>query len=616
MPTLHPLFTDHAVIASRRPRILGVAAPGSQVTVTLAGATTQAAAGTDGRWQAEFPPLPAGGPHLLVARDSAGEVTARDILLGEVWLGSGQSNMEYTLGQTKDTEDDIAAANEPQLRLFTVERRSEASGPVAELAGRWVVSTPHEIGASSAVAYYFGRRMVAGTGLPFGLIVSAWGGSAISAWLPESCLNKRPEYQTFLAELELARTDTTPPDQVQQHEDPGISAEARDWSEPTLDDSAWQTLQVPGQWQNEGWGFNGAVWYRRSVEIPTDWVGQDLELALGVVDDCDHSFINGTLVGAMGVETPNWWATPRFHKVPAALVTSTTVHVAVRVFDVWGGGGIMGNARLQRFDRPDIAPISLGGRWRAKAELELPLRFPGGALEIAPSTLWNGMIHPLLGTTLSGFIWYQGESDTDRARIYQRLLTDLITLWRAAFDAPELPFGIVQLANFMERRTEPAEDPWANLREAQRRTALHLPACGLALAIDVGEADDIHPRYKKTVGERLALWALRTAYGRTEITYSGPLPAETWPTADGLRIRFTHAEGLRARGDALRGFEIAGADCVWVLADEATITDDSVFVSSARIPSPVAVCYAWRSNPETTLENAAGLPASPFRTDG
>lgn len=615
MPSLHPLFTDHAVIASQRPRILGRAAPGSLVTVTLAGATTQATAATDGRWQAEFPPLPAGGPHVLVARDAAGEATARDVLLGEVWLGSGQSNMEYTLGQTKDTEDDIAAAREPLLRLFTVEKHSDASGPVADLAGRWIVCTPHEIGACSAIAYYFGHRMVAETGLPFGLIVSAWGGSAIAAWLPESCLGKRPEYQSFLAELELARTDPTAPEEVQQYDDPGISAHARDWSAPALDDSAWQTLQVPGQWQDEGWGFNGAVWYRRSVEIPADWVGQDLELALGVVDDCDHSFINGSLVGAMGVETPNWWCMQRFHKVPAAIVTATTVHIAVRVFDVWGGGGIMGNPRLRRLGRPDIAPISLGGRWRAMAELELPLRFPGGP-PLAPTALWNAMLHPLLGTTVSGLIWYQGESDVDRARIYQRLLTDLITIWRAAFDAPELPFGIVQLANFMERKTEPSEDPWADLREAQRRCALHLPACGLALAIDAGEAADIHPRYKKTVGERLALWALRNAYGRTDIAYSGPLPAEIWPTADGLQVRFTHAAGLRVRGDALRGFEIAGAEGEWVLADEATIADDSVFVRSARIPSPVAVRYAWQSNPETTLENAAGLPASPFRTDG
>lgn len=616
MPTLHPLFTDHAVIASHRPRIMGDAAPGSQVTVTLAGATTHATAGTDGRWQAEFPPLPAGGPHVLVARDAAGEVSAQDVLLGEVWLGSGQSNMEYSLDLTKDTEDDIAAADEPRLRLFTVERRCEASGPVTELAGRWIVCRPAEIGASSAIAYYFGQHMVAGTGLAFGLIVSAWGGTAISAWLPKPCLQKRPEYQPFLVEMEMARTDTTPPDELQQYEDPGISAHASGWSEPTLDDSNWQTLQVPGQWQGEGWGFNGAVWYRRSVEIPADWVGQDLELSLGVVDDCDHSFVNGSLVGAIGVETPNWWATPRLHKVPAALVTSTTVQVAIRVFDVWGGGGIMGNPRLRRFGRPDIAPISIGGRWRAKAELELPLRFPGGALETAPSTLWNGMIHPLLGTTLSGFIWYQGESDVDRARIYQRLLTDLITVWRAAFDAPELPFGIVQLANYMERKTAPDEDPWADLREAQRRTALHLPACGLALAIDAGEADDIHPRYKKTVGERLARWALRTAYGQTEIAYSGPLPAEVWPTASGLRVRFTHADGLRVRGDALRGFELAAADGVWLSADEATITDDSVFVRSASVPTPVAVRYAWQSNPETTLENAAGLPASPFRTDG
>ncbi len=611
MPTFHPLCSDHAVISSARARIHGTATPGTSVTVTLAGVSVLTTTGNDGRWLAEFPALPPGGPHTLSARDASGEVIATDILLGEVWLGSGQSNMEYNLSQTKETEADIAASHETLLRVFMVVKASHSAGPLTTLSGRWQVSNPREAGTLSAVAYYFGRKMVAETGLPFGIIVSAWGGSSIAPWLPEATLHTRPEYAAFVAELAQIRATAIPADQYKQYEDPGIAAHAANWSSPDLNDADWTLLNVPGQWQDEGWGFNGAVWYRRTVEIPADWVGHDLELYLGIVDDFDRTFVNGTQVGAMGIETPNWWSTPRYHTVPAALVTSATLHLAVRVFDIWGGGGIMGNVTLRPVGQPDAKPVALSGRWRAKAELELPRRFPGGPA-LAPSVLWNAMIAPLLGTSFNGILWYQGESDTERARLYQRLLTDLINTWRDAFDAPELPFGIVQLANYMARKTSPSEDSWAALREAQRRVALHVPACGLATVIDAGEADDIHPRYKRTVGERLALWALHQAYGYTALPYSGPQPAELWPDADGLRIRFTHATGLRVRGDGLRGFQLLTTDGTWHWADTATIANDTVFVQATVAPEPVAVRYAWQSNPETTLENAAGLPASPF----
>lgn len=551
--------------------------------------------------------------HALTARDGSATVSARDILLGEVWLGSGQSNMEWSLAFTKDSEADIQAANEPRLRVFTVTKAQQSAGPASTLTGRWQVCTPQEAPSMSAVAYYFGRRMVTETGLPFGLVVSAWGGSCIAPWLPESTLGSRPEYASFLEELRQARIQPTEESEFKPHEDPGIAAQAADWASPDFDDSHWARLNVPGQWQDEGWGFNGAVWYRRTIQIPPDWVGRDMELYLGVVDDFDRTFVNGILIGAMGSETANWWATPRHHKVPAALITSTTLHIAVRVFDIWGNGGILGAVTLSLLDNPDNARIPLTGSWHACAEVKLPLRSPGGPA-LAPTVLWNAMIHPLIGIGLNGFLWYQGESDVGRARLYQRLLSDLIRAWRQAFDDPALPFGIVQLANHQERRTEPCDDPWAELREAQRLVALHVPDCGLVLAIDAGEAADIHPRYKKTVGERLALWALHQCYGLHRLAYSGPLPAEHWHEQDGIRLRFNHAEGLRVRGDGLRGFELRGADGRWHLA-AASLRNDTVFVQSEVVPDPVAVRYAWQANPETTLENGAGLPAAPFRTD-
>ena len=611
MPRLHSLCTEHAVISARRPRVFGNSAPAAAVTVQLAGQTAHATADASGHWRVEFPALPAGGPHTLIASDASGEVRARDILLGDVWLGSGQSNMEWPLSRTKDTDADIAAANEPRLRVFMVGKAQETTGPADTLGGLWIVSTPRDAPAFSAIGYFFGRRLIAGTDRPCGIIVSAWGGSAIAPWLSEETLSSRPEYASFRAELAQGRAQPEPPEQGQPHQDPGIAPHAATWAAPDFDVSAWTPLPVPGLWQNNGWAFNGAVWFRRNVEIPATWVGRALELSLGVVDDCDHTFVNGVFVGGIGNETPNWWSTPRNHLVPAALVTGTTLTIAVRVFDNWGEGGIVGNVRLRPLDASDAETLNLNGTWHAKSELELPLRSPSGPA-LVPSALWNAMIHPLRDASLDGMLWYQGESDVGRARLYPRLLTDLINSWRHAFDAPELPFGIVQLANFQERVSEPVEAPWAKLREAQRRVAATIPACGLASAIDAGEADDIHPRNKKIVGERLALWALRLNHGCTELAYSGPAPAECWSEAAGLRVRFTHAEGLRVRGDALNGFTLQDATGRWHRADTAAIAGDTVFVHAAAAPAPVAVRYGWQTNPETTLENAASLPASPF----
>lgn len=611
MLRLHPLCSEYAVLSARHPRVFGSSAPGELVSVQFAGQTVQGKADVEGHWRAEFPALPAGGPHTLTARDSSGEVCARDLLIGDVWLGSGQSNMEWPLSLVKDSDADLADADEPRLRIFMVGKAQDAFGPAATLGGLWLVSTPQAAAAFSAVGYFFGRRFIAGTERPCGIIVSAWGGSAIAPWLPEATLSSRPEYASFLAELAQGRAQPTSADQDQPHQDPGIAPHAAGWSALDLDHSAWTFLPVPGPWQDHGWAFNGAVWFRRTVEIPTAWIGHALELHLGTVDDCDLTFVNGVFIGGIGNETPNWWSTPRNHVIPAELVTGPTLTLAVRVFDNWGNGGIMGNVRLRPLDSSDHHSLNLTGRWLAKSECELSLRSPSGPA-VVPSSLWNAMVHPLLGVGLDGVLWYQGESDVGRARLYSRLLTDLINTWRAAFDAPELPFGIVQLANFQDRVSEPVEALWAELREAQRHVAATIPACGLASAIDAGEADDIHPRYKKIVGQRLALWALRQVQGRTELIYSGPLPAECWPESQGLRVRFIHAVGLRVRGEALRGFTLQDAHGCWHQADLAVIEGDTVFLSADVAPSPVAVRYAWQTNPETTLENAAGLPASPF----
>jgi len=614
MLTLHPPFRDHAVLQCEKPLTVGgTAAPRASVVAILAGATSSTTADSDGRWSIQLPALAAGGPHELIVKSDGETRRCIDVLLGEVWLCSGQSNMEWTLGMLTGLEADIAEANDPLLRCFTVARQP-SDQPATTVTGDWHPTTPQNARDFSATAYFFARRLRVATGRPVGVIVSAYGGSTIASWLPQSVLVSRPEYRVFVsgdvvnqtAEDGLARFTPHP----YEERDPI----ARGWESPELDDSSWAPLPVPGYWQDRGFRHNGAVWYRRTVDLPSDWAGLDLVLEIGACDDFDETFVNGTRVGGIGPEAPNAYATRRVYPVSAGLVASGSVVIAVRIFDHWGNGGITGGVQL-RVAAARQKTLFLSGEWKAKVEKALPLRAPVSGLP--PSVLYNGMIHPLVGCGLRGFLWYQGESDAPRAALYRMLLPDLIATWRARWNDPLLPFGIVQLANYQATSPEPMESDWAELRDAQLRAAQTVDHTGLAVAIDAGDAENIHPPQKRPVGERLARWALATVYRQSEIPWSSPLVADHWIEADAIFVRFTHeGNGLRSRhGIPLEGFQIAGADRHWRWAKAFVIQRDIVRVSAADLKNPLAVRYAWQSNPPCTLENSAGLPASPFRTD-
>lgn len=607
MLKLHPLISDHAVFQRGKAILIsGTASPGSPVSVRFAEDTLTATAGADGQWSVSFPAREAGGPFELSAGGEGRTLGRSDLMVGEVWLCSGQSNMEWTLAMIPGSEADIAAADDPLVRCFTV-MRTPSDKPATEPDGKWDPATPGTSGNFSAVAWFFARRLRAKLGCAVGVIVPAFGGTAISCWLSREALDARPEYAGLLV-------DQTPADseELLPHIDAGRSAESAGWE--TCDDDAWETLEVPGMWQQQGWQLNGAVWYRRTVDLPAEWKGCELILFFGACDDFDDTYVNGERVGGLGQEAPSAYATRREYPLSAELTASGRLVIAVRVFDQWGFGGIANAAALKLAADPE-QKILLEGPWKAKVERAFPLRT--STRPIPPVVLYNGMLHPLRSAVVRGFLWYQGESDAVRASLYRLLLPDLIALWRKDWGDPLLPFGVVQLANHKSREAEPGESEWAELRDAQLLTARTVSRVGLAVTIDTGEAENIHPRLKEPVGERLARWALAEVYGLTDGPWSSPLAADHWRKHDAVFVRFVHVgKGLRSRdGLPLSAFQIAGHDRCWSWAEAEIVAPDVVRVSGPGLLQPIAVRYGWQNNPDCTLENSAGLPASPFRTD-
>jgi sialate O-acetylesterase len=395
--------------------------------------------------------------------------------------------------------------------------------------------------------------------------------------------------------------------------DPG-SAGGLGWADPAADDSSWKTMNLPAAWEGAGLpGFDGVVWFRRIVELPEAWAGREAVLHLGPIDDIDTTWVNGTKVGETGV-----WTAPRDYKVPAKVLKAGRNVVAVRVLDTGGGGGIYGQPGQMKLSGSG-EEVALAGAWKYKDSVPLgkcgpvPARPDQGNPNVV-TVLYNGMIAPILPAAIRGAIWYQGESNAGKPAQYRTLLPTMIRDWRGRFSGGEFPFLIVQLANFMAVQTRPSEGGWAELREAQLWTAQNVPKTGLAVITDIGDAADIHPKNKQDVGKRLALNALAIAHGR-KLVCSGPIYREMKARDGKIELRFDHVGGgLVARGDALKGFAIAGEDGAFEWAD-AVIEGDAVVVSSPKVPRPAAARYGWASNPIGNLFNREGLPASPFRTD-
>lgn len=628
-PFLHQLFDDGMVLQRGvRFPIWGWTKPGARVVVRMRGKEASAFADAQGRWTARLGPFDAGGPFTLTV-EGPQAVTLRDVLVGDVWLASGQSNMEMGITLVNNAKEEVANADYPMIRLFTVPKVA-ATEPRSMVSARWLVCNPANVAAGgwggfSAVAYFFGRRLHKELNVPIGLIHSSWGGTAAEGWVSAEALSTMPEFRPAINNLEKAWEDSkkTPADFDRQmgewwaRNDPG-SASARTWADPSLDVRGWKKMRLPQYWEDAGLpGYDGVVWFRKTFELPASWAGRELLLSLGPVDDRDTTFVNGVAVGSL-----SQWDAPRIYRVAAGLFKPGLNTIAVRVLDTGAGGGIYGKPEQMRIEPADGGgtPVSLAGEWSYRAsvaldKLETQPPPQGGNDFSVVNIRYNGMIAPLLPFAIKGAIWYQGETNVGRAAQYERLLPLLIRDWRARFEVGDFPFLVVQLANYLERHDEPTDSEWARLREAQLHVSQTVPHSGLAVTIDIGEAKDIHPKDKQDVGDRLALEALSKVYGM-KLESSGPVYRSMKVEDDHVRLSFDHAEGgLVARGgERLTGFAVAGEDMRFVWA-EALIKGREVFVSSPEVKRPVAVRYAWADNPACNLYNRAGLPASPFRTD-
>lgn len=638
-------WSDHAVLQRGKPvPVWGQAAPGAAVSVSFAGHRVTGQADGQGRWQLILPELAASsaGQTLVVTATMAGQAeerfTLHDLLVGEVWLCSGQSNMAWSVAQSADACQEIAAADHPQIRLLKVPQRV-ASEPMAYLddAVSWQPCSPQSIADFSAVGYYFGRHLQQQLGVPVGLIHCAWGGTAAEAWVHREGLLSHPATAGIVQQFEADLAQLPERQAAWRQAEDALIAQTRDtenlgfaqgWAgdrEPALPRGTWQTMDLPQMWQAHGLDFSGVLWFRREVQVPAAWAGKSLQLSIGAADKSEVTYWGGEQVGSLTMaDAPDAWCTNRVYTVPGHLVKAGRNVIAVRVHSDRHAGGLHGPAAMMFLacpERPQEAALPLTGPWRYAVETSFgKVMVPRAPLAPedpnAPSRLYNGMWHPLIPLALRGVIWYQGESNATRATQYRDLFAVLIADLRRRWGDPALAFHFVQLANYQTRSDRPRDSDWARLREAQA-LALRLPHAGMAVAIDIGEANDIHPRNKQEVGRRLALGALHQTYGRQEVVPCGPLlrQATVLPEEAAILLAFDVAEsGLEVRGERLLGFAIAGADRHFVWA-EARIEGTGVRVSSAQVPQPVFVRYGWDDNPACNLYNTAGLPASPFRTD-
>jgi len=598
--------------------VWGWARPREDVVARLGAGSARARADARGAWRLELPARRAGGPLQLLVRAGSDSVVLSNVLIGDVWVASGQSNMEFEVASAANAAEAIAAAHDSSIREFKVPN-SWSNEPQEDLAGgSWRPADPDHVGSFSAVAYFFVRHLRPSIGVPIGVINTTWGGSNIETWMSRDAQHITDSAWAAIQQGQAAH-DNAVRDSLRAtlggtlpQTDSGLVGGAARWADPALDDHSWAGIRVPAYWEDDGYpGLDGVAWYRTEFTLDSADVARRLTLSVAAIDDDDITWLNGVEIGRT-----NGYNVERRYRVPEAAHRVGRNVLAIRVADGGGGGGINGAVSLAFADG---ARRSLEGRWRFKVA-RVVLGTDGQRINKIPSVLYNEMLYPILPFAIKGVIWYQGESNAnnrEQAEAYRRQFTTLIGSWRRAWNGGRrtFPFLWVQLPNYGRRDSIPQAYPgWALQRESMEG-ALALPNTGRAIAIDLGGANELHPKKKEDVGARLALVARRVAYGE-HVGASGPVYSGFSVRADTAIVSFKPiAGGLEIHGDRLIGFALAGADKQFVWAN-ARIVGDRVYVWSNRVRAPRAVRYAWANNPEgANLYGANGLPAAPFRSD-
>ncbi len=582
-------------------KIWGWANAGEKVTVTFKGKKLRALTDASGNWACALPATPAGGPYEI----QVNEIRLKDVLFGDVWLCSGQSNMVINMERVKEKYPaDIASANNPQIRNFFIPTAISKVDVKQDLpASSWLPVTPENVLQMGAVSYFFARDLYAKYQVPIGIINSSVGGTPIESWISEEGLKEFPAYVKDTTRL-------SPPSVIaKKSTDRGL---AEKWANPAYQPKGWKRFAIPGFWEDQGLkDLNGVVWFRREIEIPSSLAGLPAKLFMGRIVDADQVFVNGEQVGNVTYQYP-----PRRYTVKKDLLKAGKNVVVIRVTNTAGKGGFVPDKRYEMIvgDRT----IDLQGDWEYKVgEVFPPVVEKPAPSNFTPTALYNAMIAPFLPYSLKGILWYQGETNVWKPEVYASLLPALAKDWRTKFKQPELPFLYVQLPGFQDRNFLPSESNMAVLREGQLKS-LSIPRSGMAVTLDLGEWNDIHPLTKKPIGERLALAARKIAYG-DNIVSSGPIYDSNAIEGNRIRIRFRETgSGLainKTDEDELTYFAIAGKDKKFVWA-KAIIERNTVVVWSDEVAEPMFVRYGWADNPEgANLINVEGLPASPFRTD-
>jgi sialate O-acetylesterase len=612
------LISDGMILQRESPvAVWGWASPAEKILLDFNNRQYNAVTDKQGSWKITIPPVAAGGPYEMVFTAS-NRVVVKDILFGDVWVCSGQSNMEFMMERLVPLfESKLPGTDNPMIRYFKAPQNYNFKAAQYDFpSGEWLKATQENVLKFSAVAWYFADELYKKYHIPIGLINASLGGSPAEAWISEDAIKEFPSYyaelQKFKNDSLITRIESQ--DKKRSDEwykllnakDEGFKDTLNLWYKGDLHSTEWMNMDIPGYWANGPLGaVNGVVWFKKEIDVPASMEGKPARLVLGCIVDADYAFINGVQVGTTGYLYPS-----RKYAVAPGILHEGKNIVVVRIISNKGRGGFVTGKSYELVTKDER--LDLKGTWQYRLGAVMDPLEGQTFVRWKPVGLFNAMISPLLNYRIKGAVWYQGESNTSRYNEYTKLLSALISDWRSKWNQGDFPFLFVQLPNFMEAKAQPSESEWALFREAQMK-ALSVPMTGMVVTYDIGEWNDIHPLNKKEVGVRLALAAGKVAYGDSKVVYSGPVYNSFEVKGNKIIISFLNSgSGLMARGGELKYFSIAADDGKFVWA-KAKIENGRVVVWSGEIQHPVSVRYAWADNPEgANLYNKEGLPAEPF----